>query len=182
MALRRPAVLCPAIGQNPVQQDGVLLKERQHPIIEEFRGGDRRLPVIQLREADLAVRIDERLLINTPHVLERAHVEGVLGAAVAGTLTLEFPVGFFVRLRLLQGYDLSFRQHQPLLGHLRFQRLEPLAHGLQIMSELDTADARGRDGQCLLAQFIRHPHLTPGWLGHRHLHNRLFHLRRDAIL
>lgn len=49
-------------------------------------------------------------------------------------------------------------------------------------SHPDAADARGGDRQRLLAQFIRHPPLAPRRLGHRHLHNGLFHFRRDPIL
>lgn len=83
------------------------------------------------------------------HALEGADVEGILGAAVARILALELAVGFFVRLRLLQRHDLGLSQHQPLLGHLRLQRLEPFPHGLQIMPEPDLPDAGGEDRQRL---------------------------------
>ncbi len=84
---------------------------------------------------------------------------------------------FFVGLRLLQGHDLRFRQHHAFLGDLRFERLEPFPHRLQIMPKPDAADARGRDRQGLFAQFIRHAQLAPGGLVNGHLHNGLFHLR-----
>src|SRR4051812_45516693 len=65
---------------------------KKHPIIQELGSCDRRLPVIQLRTPDLAVRVDERLLIDAPDALQRPHREGVLSAAIAGTLALEVPV------------------------------------------------------------------------------------------
>jgi hypothetical protein len=182
MSLGCAAVLGPAVGQHSVQGNLMLLEEGQHPVIQEIGGRDWRLPVIQFREPDLAVGIDERLLIDAPDALERPHIEGILGAAVARTLALEFAVGFFVRLRLLQRYDLGLRQHQPLLSHLRLQRLESFPHRLQIMPEPDTAHPSRRDGQGLLPQFIGYPQLPPGRLLDRHLHNRLFPLRRHAIL
>jgi hypothetical protein len=112
----------------------VLRKKRQHPIILEFGRRHGRLPVIQGGESDLTVGINERLLVNPPRGLERARREGILGPTIPGVLTLKFPVGFLVGRRLLsRDDDLRFGEHEPLLGHLRLQSLEPFAHRLQIM-------------------------------------------------
>jgi len=78
---------------DTVQRNRLRLKERQHPIIQEIGGRDRHLPVIQRCEPHLAVGVDECLLIDAPDALERPHREGVLGAAIARTLALEFARG-----------------------------------------------------------------------------------------
>ena len=46
---------------------------------------DRRFDVVELGEADLRVGVDESLLIDAAHALQRADIEGVLGTAVTGT-------------------------------------------------------------------------------------------------
>jgi hypothetical protein len=98
MALGRATILRASIRQHPVQRNPVRLEERQHPIIQQLGGRDRRHPIIELRKAHLAIRIDEGLLVDAPDALERADVEGVLGPAIARTLTLEFAMRFFIRL------------------------------------------------------------------------------------
>jgi hypothetical protein len=55
MALRGPAVLRAAIGEDPVHGNLVLLEERQDAIIEEISGRDRRLAVIRFGKPDLAI-------------------------------------------------------------------------------------------------------------------------------
>ena len=69
MALVGPTVLGPTVGQDSVQGNLVLLKERQDSIVE-VRGSDRRLPIIEFCEPDLAIGVDERLLIDAPDALE----------------------------------------------------------------------------------------------------------------
>lgn len=70
-------------------------------------------------------------------------------------------MGFFVRFRLLQRHDLGLGKHQPLLGHLRLQRLQPFPHRFQIVSEPDTPDTRRGDRERLFAEFIGDPQLPP---------------------
>jgi hypothetical protein len=59
-----PAVFRAAIREHSVQRNLVLLEERQHSVIQQLRGSQRRLPVIQLGKSDFAVGIDEGLLID----------------------------------------------------------------------------------------------------------------------
>ena len=53
-----------AIGQHPAEPDTVLVVERHHPVIEDLGRGDRRLAIIELGTSDLAVGVDEGLLID----------------------------------------------------------------------------------------------------------------------
>ena len=52
--------------------------------VKDLGCGDRGLAIVQLGEGDLGVGIDQGLLIDPPHALERSDIEGVLRAAVAG--------------------------------------------------------------------------------------------------
>jgi len=81
-------------------------------------------------------------------------MEGVLRAAVAGTLTLEFAMRLFLALGLLQRRELAFGKNNAVLGDLRLERLQPLLHRLEIMALPDRADAGGRDRKAQLAQFV----------------------------
>jgi hypothetical protein len=173
LPFQRAPRLSPEVGQDPTERNTVFFEEREHPIIQQSGRRDRRLLVIHFREPHRAVGIDEGLLIDTPDARERAHLDGVMGAAVAGTLTVEFAMHFFVGLRLVQRHDLRLRQHQPLLGHLRLPRLEPVAQGLHIMPEPDTTHPRRRDGRGLFPELIGHTNLTPRRLDHRPSHRVL---------
>ena len=107
MALRCPAIFGSTVGEDPVHRNLVLLEERQDPIIQKLRGRHRGLAVIQLSEAHFAVGVDEGLLVDPAHAFQGPDIEGVLGATVARTFTLEFPMSFFVRGGLLQGDNLG---------------------------------------------------------------------------
>ncbi len=182
MALRCPAICGSTIGEDPVHRNLVLLEERQDPIIQELRGRDRGLAVIQLCEAHFAVGVDEGLLGDPAHAFQGPDIERILGATVAGTFALEFPMGFFVSRGLLQRDDWGFRQDETFLGYLRLQRLQPFSHRLQVMPQPDAPNPCRGDGQGLLAQFVRNASLPPGWLIERHLDNGVFHLGSHAIL
>src|SRR6185437_4912063 len=62
VALRVAAVLAAAIGKHAQQLDIVLIEERQHAVIEQIRGRDRRFAIVQLggREATNSVIEIER--------------------------------------------------------------------------------------------------------------------------
>lgn len=62
----------------------MLVEERHHAVVEQVSSGDRRLTVIELGEGDLAVGVDEGLLVDPADALQRADIEGILSAAVAG--------------------------------------------------------------------------------------------------
>jgi len=64
----------------------VLVKERQHPVVEQIRGRDRRLAIVQLGARDLRIGIDERLLVDPADALEIADIERILGTAVTRML------------------------------------------------------------------------------------------------
>jgi hypothetical protein len=162
--LRVAAVFAAAIGEHPAERDAALLEERQHPVIQQIGRGDCRLDVVKLGEADLGVGVDEGLLIDAAHPLQRADVEGVLGAAVAGTGAVELAVRFLVRLRLLERRQLVLGQDQAVLCHLGFQRLQPFGHGVEVVADPDTAHAGGRDPEALLSQLVGHPGMPPGRL------------------
>ena len=108
---------CP-VGEDAQQRHAVLVEEGDHPVVQQLGRADRRLAVVELGEADLRVGVDEGLLVDPPHPLHDAHVEGVLGAAVARMLALEGAMGLLVRLRLLQRRDLVFGEHQAVLAAL----------------------------------------------------------------
>src|SRR6266536_3546094 len=124
------AELAAAVGEHAQQLGIALLEEWQYPVVQQVGRGDRRLAVIQLAESDLGIGVDEGLLVDPPDALEIADVERVLRATVAGMLALELTVGLLLDLRALQRHNLRLGEHQPLLGTLGLQRLEPLLHRL----------------------------------------------------
>ena len=107
VALVGAAIFGAAIGEHPLQHDAVLLVERDHPVVEQIGGGDRRLAVVELGEADLGVGVDEGLLVDAADALQRADIERVLRAAIAGAFGLELAMGLLVGLGLLQRGELA---------------------------------------------------------------------------
>jgi hypothetical protein len=63
----------------------VLLVERDHPVVEEISGGQRRLSVVKLGEADLGVGVDEGLLVDASD----AALSGILCARLISSLSDE---------------------------------------------------------------------------------------------
>ena len=94
------------------------------------------------------------MLVNPPHALEIADIEGVLGAAVPRMLALELAVRLLLGLGLFQRDDLRLGQHQAFLGALGFQRLEPLVHRLQIVAQPHTSHAGGGNREPALPQLV----------------------------
>jgi hypothetical protein len=62
MAVVGPAIFGPAVGEQALQGNLVLLVERDHPVVEQVCGGERGLAVVELGEANLGVGVDEGLL------------------------------------------------------------------------------------------------------------------------
>ena len=82
-----------------------------------------RLRIIELCQSDLAIGVDDGLLIDAPDAFERAYVESILSPTVPGAFNFEFAVRFFVGRGLLQRDDLGFGEHQSFLGYLCLQCL-----------------------------------------------------------
>ena len=87
-----------------------------------------------------------------------------------------------VGLGFLEGGDLRFGQDQAVVGHLCFQRLEPMLQGLQVVAQPDRADAEGGDRHSLLGERVGDSGLAPGRLVDRHGYDRLFDLGRNPVL
>src|SRR5688572_5358585 len=122
MTIRRAAILRATIREDPTYRDLMLGKKRQHAIVEQVRRGDRRLLRIQLGERDLAVRVDEGLLIDATDAFQRPHIKRVLRAAVPRAFTFEFAARFLLPLHALERLYLRLGQHTTLARRERFQR------------------------------------------------------------
>jgi hypothetical protein len=57
----------------------VLFEERQDAVVEQIRGGDGRLAIVELGASDLRKGIDERLLVNSTNALQIADIERIPG-------------------------------------------------------------------------------------------------------
>ena len=68
------------------------LEQRDHAVVDEVGGRDRRLAIVELGAGNLAVGIDEGLLVDPSDPLEIADVERVLGPAIARMLAFELAV------------------------------------------------------------------------------------------
>src|SRR3990170_5901772 len=100
MPLGVATVLGASIREHPQQRDLMRIEQRDYAIIEQLRRGDRRLAVIQLGAGQLAVGVDKGLLVNSPHALHIANVEGILCATITWVLALELAVRFLLGLGL----------------------------------------------------------------------------------
>jgi hypothetical protein len=56
----------------------VLIKERRHSVIEQIRGRDRRLSIVQFAASDLRIGIDERLLVDAAQAFKIADIERIV--------------------------------------------------------------------------------------------------------
>jgi hypothetical protein len=97
----------------------MLLVEGRDAFVEPVGGGDRRLAIVELGEADLGVGVDEGLLVDAADALQRADVERILRAAIARAFALEFAVRLLVCLRLLQRGEPGFGEDEPQRMSLR---------------------------------------------------------------
>src|SRR5205814_9014230 len=118
---------------------------------------------------------------DPPAALQRADVEGVLGAAIAGAFAVEFAVSFLLGLGLLQRCNLRLGKHQPLLRHLGLERLEPFLGVLEVVTLPDTAHAERRDRLAALFELVRYPDLTPARLLDRQFHHRRLNRRIHPV-
>jgi len=140
------AILSPAVGKDPGERDLLLGKEGKHAVIEYVGRCQRGLPIEEFRKRHLAVGIDEGLLIDPAHTLERSHIEGILRPTITRAFAFKLPVGFLLLFGLLQRQHLGLGQYQALLSHLGRQGLQALVHILQIVPLPHTAHPRRGDG------------------------------------
>ena len=97
-------------------------------------------------------------------------------------LALELAVRLLLGLGLFQRDDLRLGQHQAFLRALGLQRLEPLLHGLQVMTQPDAADAGRRDRKPALAQLVGDPNLPESGLFNGERDNGVLDRLRHAVL
>jgi len=77
---------------------------------------------------------------------------------------LELAMRLLLGLGFFQRDQLGLGQHQPFLGGLGFQRLEPLVHGLQIMALPHARHAGGRYRKPMFSQLVGDADLAEGRL------------------
>jgi len=82
----------------------------------------------------------------------------------------------------LEGGNLGFGEHQPVLGALGLQCLQSLTGGLQVVALPDAAHAGGRDGQAATPEFVGHAHLAIGRLLGSERDHGVLDRRLDAVL
>lgn len=145
MRLQRAAVFGAAIGQDTQQWHVLLLKPGQYPVIEQVGGHQRVLAVIQLGEGDFGVGVNEGLLVDASHPLERADLVGVLRPQLAGMLGLDLALCLLLLLTALQSDDLRFSEDELLFGSLLLQCSQALLERLQAMPQPDGTYPARRD-------------------------------------
>ena len=69
MAVRTATVLRAPVGEEAAQRHLLGLKEGHDLVIEQVRRRSRGLAVIELGKGDLAIGIDEGLLLDAPYTL-----------------------------------------------------------------------------------------------------------------
>ncbi len=122
------------------------------------------------------------LLIDASHALHIAHIEGVLGAAIAGVLAFELAMGFFFGFGFFHGRKLGLGEDDAVLGDFGFQGFQALLHGLQIVALPHAANAGWRDGQPALSQLVGDAHLPESRLLDGERHDGALDLFGDAVL
>ena len=94
----------------------------------------------------------------------------------------DFPVGLLFFARPLHGTELFLGKYDVFLGGLGFQCFQPLAEGLQIMTEPDAPHTRGGNEQTRFGQFVGHADLAPCWLVQGHFQNRFLDVVVNPVL
>lgn len=131
VVLRHAAVFGAAVRQNPQDPHPPLIEERQHFVVQEVRRDHGGLFQIHLRETDVGMHVDPRLLVDAPDPLDPADVEGVLANEEPRGERLDLPVGLLLLFDGLQGLDLAFRQNPAVGDGPLFQTGQALLFGLQ---------------------------------------------------
>ena len=100
----------------------MFIEEGHDAIVQEIGCRDRCLAIIEFREHDLRIGVDEGLLVDPADALHVAYVESILGAAITRAFALEFARSLLFRFGFFQGYDLGLGEDQALLRDFGFQR------------------------------------------------------------
>ena len=177
-----PAVFGSSIGKHSAHADVVLFEEGKNSIVQDICRCDRSLLRVKLCKRNFAVGVNECLLVDAPDAFERANVEGVLSAAVAGAFALKLAVRILLVLRLLQRGELRFGENQALLRALCLKRFQSFLHGLEIVPLPNAADAGGRDRHGTLLEFVRDAHLAECRLLDCQSYDRILDRRVDSVL
>lgn len=106
MLVHAAAVLGPSIGQDAQQLPAFRFEERKDSIVEKIGRRDRGPRRVELREGDLRVRVDERLLVDPADALDRPEVGGVLRAQITGMLGLDLAEHLVIELPTFEPLDL----------------------------------------------------------------------------
>src|SRR6185312_11088632 len=101
-------------------------EEWQYLIIEQISRGNRHFGCVEFGRSPFGIGIDECLLIDAAHTLDRSHIEGVLAAKVAWMSGFNLAMSNIVVLLLLQSSDLRFGQNFARFGDMTLQGCQTL--------------------------------------------------------
>jgi hypothetical protein len=122
------------VGEHPLQANVVLLVERDHPVVDEIGGGQRRLSVVKAGRSRPWRRCRRRSAGRRVRRLSRSRHRRCPGAAVAGAFGDELAAGLLVGLA-------QFGHH-----HAEPVRRRPLRAEAQNLSSSLSGRQRGRWG------------------------------------
>ena len=74
---------CAPIRQNPRQRHVLLFEPGNHPVIEQIGGNQRILAVVEFDEGDIAVSVDDDLLVDASGAFDLPNIVGILRAEIA---------------------------------------------------------------------------------------------------
>jgi hypothetical protein len=182
VTLGSTAKLAATIGQNSQKIDAFLLKHRQYAIVQQIRRRDRALARVQLASGDLAVRINEGLLIDPTNALDRSHVVRVLGSQISWVLSLDLAMRLVRRFLALQRNDLSLGEYETLFRHFLLQHLQAELAILKRVAQPDAANSTGRYEDALFPEIVADAHLAMSRILQRERKNGILYLLIDSIL
>ena len=126
--------LSTAVREDTQQRNILLVKERNHPVVEQF-GRHQVIPaIIELCKGNLRIRVDKRLLIDSTDTFESAHIERILGSQVTRMFGFYLTLGLLLLFGSFQSGKLFFGQNEPFLSRLGFQSFETFLEGLKVVS------------------------------------------------
>ncbi len=100
------------------------------------------------------MRIHEGLLTDATYAFDSAYIERVLAAKIAWMRAFDLSANFVILLFALQSLHLCFGQDDAFLCRFFLQNRQALLEIRKTMPQPDGADARGRNKDAPLAQFV----------------------------